>query len=118
MRLLPAKLPWSGHPPGLYVPHSLVPVDLDRDGRPDIVAGEMTAGGWKFPLHDNPTVYAFMNQGGLAFRREVLHQGAGAHEMRSARVGPNGRRILYAADEIQLQKFPDMITVVSMWEIR
>lgn len=36
---------------GLYCPHSLVLADLDGDRQTDMIVGEMTAGGWSFPLN-------------------------------------------------------------------
>jgi hypothetical protein len=111
--------PWNGHliERGLYCPHSLVLADLDRDGRTDIIAGEMTAGGWDFPLHPNPHIYAYMNDGGLTFRRSTLVSGWGVHEMSLAPARADGRLLILAADEIQPQKFPEMKTHVSTWTI-
>ncbi len=36
--------------------------DIDDDGRPDILVGEMTAGGWSFPLHEAPKILAYRNR--------------------------------------------------------
>jgi hypothetical protein len=106
------------HPvdPGVYCAHSLQLADLNRDGRLDIIVGEMTAGGWDFPLQDNPKIYAYMNRGGLAFTKNVLIENAGVHEMGLLRDGE--AIVLYAADEIQLHKFPDMNTNVNLWRIK
>jgi hypothetical protein len=87
-----------------------VVADLDADKRPDIIAGDMTAGGWDFPLNPRLKIAAYMNRGGLRFERITLVEGWGVHEMGLTR--PRGGRpfILYAADEIQPQKFPEMKT--------
>ena len=100
---------------GLNCPHSIVAIDIDGDGLPDVIAGEMAAGGWDFPLKDNPAVYVYLNKGDMNFERVVLYEGVGVHEMRKGATGD--RTILYAADELQLKKFPDMVTDVSMWTI-
>src|SRR5205085_3605920 len=42
---------------GLYCPHSLLAADVDRDGRLDLIVGEMTAGGWDFPLNPVPKIF-------------------------------------------------------------
>ena len=47
---------------GLYCPHSLVVADVDRDGRTDVIVGEMTAGGWDFPLNRSPKIFAYRNR--------------------------------------------------------
>jgi hypothetical protein len=111
--------PWSCHliDRGLYCPHSLVLADLNRDGRLDIIAGEMTAGGWNFPLNPDPRFLAYANEGHLKFRRSTLVSGWGVHEMDLAPPGDNGCILILAADEIQPQKFPDMRTHVSTWRI-
>ncbi|HOX03963.1 MAG: VCBS repeat-containing protein [Verrucomicrobia bacterium] len=102
---------------GLYCPHSLVVADLDGDGRPDIVAGEMSAGGWKFPLHDNPRIYAYFNRGGGRFEKRVLWEGEGVHEMGMLPRREGGPVVLFAADETQTWKIPDMKTHVNLWTI-
>lgn len=48
--------------------------------------------------------------------RVTLEEGWGVHEMQAA-PQPGGGWLLFAADEIQLQKFADMKTHVSCWEI-
>ncbi len=75
--------PWSCREleRGLYCPHSLVLTDLDRDGRPDVVVGEMTAGGWSFPLNPAPRIIAWLNRGDKAPDRHILAEGLGVHEM-------------------------------------
>jgi len=102
---------------GLYAPHSLEVTDADEDGDYDIIAGEMTAGGWDFPLHENPTIWIYVNQGGLSFRKYPFAQGEGVHEMKLAPVRIDGMQVLFGADEIQLWKFPEMDTHVGFWLI-
>ena len=43
---------------GLYCPHSLVLIDANGDSRLDILVGEMTAGGWDFPLNPAPGCFS------------------------------------------------------------
>ena len=102
---------------GLYCPHSLVLADLDRDGRTDIIIGEMTAGGWSFPLNPRPRIVAFLNRGDRPFERQVLSEGLGVHEMGRLPQKRAGALTLFAAAEIQPQKFPDMKTHVSQWTV-
>jgi hypothetical protein len=102
---------------GLYCPHSLVLADLDRDGRPDVVAGEMTAGGWSFPLNPKPRIIAWLNRGDQPPERRVLAEGRGVHEMGMLPKLTDGACTLFAADEIQPQKFPEMQTHVSLWTV-
>jgi hypothetical protein len=102
---------------GLYCPHSLVLADLDGDARTDIVTGEMTAGGWSFPLNPRPRIMAFLNRGDQRFERHALAEGLGVHEMGSVPDKQKGVLTLFAADEIQ-QKFPEMRTHVSSWSIQ
>ncbi|HLJ10110.1 MAG TPA: VCBS repeat-containing protein, partial [Planctomycetaceae bacterium] len=101
---------------GLYCPHSLVLADLDGDARTDIVTGEMTAGGWSFPLNPHPRILAFLNHGDQAFERHVLAEGLGVHEMGSFPDKQKDALTLFAADEIQ-QKLPEMKTHISTWTI-
>jgi hypothetical protein len=102
---------------GLYCPHSLELVDLDGDSRMDIITGEMTAGGWDFPLNENPRIIAFLNRGEQPFERRVLAEGQGVHEMHLLPERPGRSLRLFAADEIQPQKFPQMKTRVGIWTI-
>ncbi len=102
---------------GLYCPHSLVLADVNDDNRLDIIVGEMTAGGWKYPMNPKPRILLYLNRGGLEFTRHTLAVGWGVHEMKSAPVGPADEVFIYAADEIQLQKFSDMKTHVVGWRI-
>jgi hypothetical protein len=92
-------------------------VDLDGDSRMDIITGEMTAGGWDFPLNENPRIIAFLNRGEQPFERRVLAEGQGVHEMHLLPERPGRSLRLFAADEIQPQKFPQMKTRVGIWTI-
>ena len=100
---------------GLDAPHSLVVLDLNDDDRPDFLVGEMTSGGWDFPMNPNPKIYAYINQGNLQFKKELFSAGWGVHEMKIAPDKVDGRTMIYAADEIQPQKFNAMNTHVSYW---
>ena len=102
---------------GLNVPHSLVVADLNADKKPDFIVGEMTAGGWNFPLNPNPKLYVYLNQGDQEFSKSVLYEGWGVHEMRIFPEPYQGKIMVYAADEIQPQKFNNMNTHVSYWLI-
>lgn len=111
--------PWRQHPvdSGLDAPHSLVVLDLNEDGKPDFLVGEMTAGGWDFPYNPNPQIYAYINQGNMQFEKTVFSEGWGVHEMRLLPNKLEGKTVVYAADEIQPQKFDAMNTHVSYWKI-
>jgi len=102
---------------GLDAPHSLVVADLNNDQKPDFLVGEMTAGGWNFPMNPNPKIFAYINQGNLKFRKSVISEGWGVHELRLFPQPYNGGIMVYAADEIQPQKFNNMNTHVSYWLI-
>ncbi len=100
----------------VYCPHSLVVADVNGDKRPDILVGEMTCGGWNFPYNNHPKLYLYLNQGNLVFRKYMLHEGWGVHMMRQAPLTP-GKVFVFAADEMQLRRFPDMTTHVVGWQI-
>jgi hypothetical protein len=99
-----------------YCPHSLVVADVNKDKRPDILVGEMTAGGWWFPRNLNPHLYLYLNLGNMKFRKHILHTGWGVHMMRNARLPNNDSIFVFAADEIQ-SWYEDMITRVVGWTI-
>lgn len=101
----------------LYAPHSLVASDLNGSGYKDVIVGEMTAGGWDYPLQDNPKIYIFWNNGDGTFHKEALIEGWGVHELGLV-TRPDGTKMLYAADEIQPHKFEEMETHVSYWLLK
>jgi hypothetical protein len=105
---------------GLYCPHSLVLADLDANGRIDVLTGEMTAGGWSFPLNPRPRIIAYLQGDDGSFGRQVLSERWGVHEMglvpKRAGESPTSWTI-FAADETQTQKFPDMQTYVNLWRL-
>ena len=101
---------------GLYCPHSLVVTDVNKDNRPDIIAGEMTAGGWWFPRTPAPKLYLYLNQGNLKFKKYILHEGWGIHMMRLVKIQPDDRVFVFAADEIQ-SWYKDMNTHIVGWII-
>jgi hypothetical protein len=100
----------------IYCPHSLVVTDIDKDHRSDILVGEMTAGGWWFPLNSDPHLYLYLNLGNMKFRKYVLHTGWGVHMMHKAELPDNDYIFIYAADEIQ-SWYKDMTTHVVGWTI-
>ncbi|MBN1291746.1 MAG: hypothetical protein JXB48_07890 [Candidatus Latescibacteria bacterium] len=102
----------------LYCPHSLISADLNADDTPDLITGEMTAGGWEFPMNDNPQILAWLNRGDGSFIRVVIHEGLGVHEMKQAPEKPDRSVMIYSADEIQPYKFKNMNTHVVNWLIR
>jgi len=101
---------------GLYCPHSLVVTDVNADSRPDIIIGEMTAGGWMFPGNSDPKLYLYLNQGNLKFEKYVLHSGWGIHMMRMASHQADNKTFIFGADEIQ-PWYEDMTTHVVGWTI-
>lgn len=100
----------------IYCPHSLVVADVNHDKRPDVLVGEMTAGGWWFPKNPNPRLYLYLNMGHLKFRKFVLHEGWGVHMMRLAPENQENKIFVFAADEIQ-PWYEDMTTHVVGWTI-
>jgi hypothetical protein len=97
----------------LYCPHSLVVVDANGDGKLDIIVGEMTAGGWEMQMGDKPKIYLYLNQGNLQFKRYVISEGIGVHEMRMAPQKPGDQNLfVFASDEIQPWHFGKMTTHV------
>jgi hypothetical protein len=101
---------------GLYCPHSLVVVDVNSDKLPDIIVGEMTAGGWYFPRNPQPEIFLYLNQGDLKFQKYIFHTGHGVHMMRLAWLPPDNNLFIFAADEIQ-SWYKDMNTHVIGWTI-
>ncbi|MFC2126198.1 FG-GAP repeat domain-containing protein [Bacteroidota bacterium] len=101
---------------GIYCPHSLIVTDVNRDNLPDIIVGEMTAGGWWFPRISNPRLYLYLNEGKLKFRKFILHEGWGTHMMRIASEQPDDKIFVFAADEIQ-PWYKDMTTHVVGWTL-
>lgn len=102
---------------GIYCPHSLVVTDVNNDSRPDILVGEMTAGGWWFPRNPAPKLYLYINKGNMEFQKQILYEGRGIHMMRLASERTDNQIFVYAADEIQ-SWFRDMNTHVVGWLIR
>lgn len=100
----------------LYAPHSVVTGDLDADGRPDFIVGEMSAAGWDFTINPNPRIYGYVSRGGR-FERHLIAEGWGVHEMRVLPERIDGHLVVYAADEIQPQKFDGMMTHIGYWTI-
>ena len=96
---------------GLYCLHSLVVADVNNDKLPDIIAGEMTAGGWWFPRNPNPRIYLYLNEGQLKFKKFIISEGLGVHMMRMAPAQKQNKIFVFAADEIQ-SWYKDMITHV------
>ena len=101
---------------GLYCPHSLVITDVNMDHRPDIIVGEMTAGGWWFPENQQPRVFLYLNMGHLEFRKYKISKGLGVHMMQLAPPLPGNKIFIFAADEIQ-PWYKDMKTHVIGWTI-
>lgn len=109
---------WNCHvlADSLYAPHSLIITDLDGNGFPDIVVGEMECAGWDFERIENPQIFAWLNRGDLQFDRITLAEHAGIHEM-SLAEGKTGETILFGCNETQPQKLEDMETTVYMLRV-
>lgn len=101
---------------GLYCPHNLVVTDVNKDSRPDIITGEMTAGGWWFPKTQTPRLYLYLNLGNMKFRKYILHEGRGIHMMVMAKGHHQDNVFVFASDEIQ-SWYPEMTTHVVGWTI-
>lgn len=108
---------WTLIDTGLYCPHSLEVADLNEDGRPDFVIGEMDAGGWQFPYNPKARLIAYLNQGGLKFQKVVLAEGLGTHEGKFAPKRFQGRFLFYANSTIQ-PWLDGMITTLATWTIQ
>jgi regulation of enolase protein 1 (concanavalin A-like superfamily) len=108
---------WSLIDSDLYCPHTLEVADLNEDGRPDFLIGEMDAGGWQFPYTTKPRLIAYLNQGGGKFQKVVLAEGLGTHEGKFAPRPFQGRTMFYANSTIQ-PWFDGMITNLTTWTIQ
>ena len=91
--------------------------DINKDNRPDIITGEMTAGGWWFPRTPSPKLYLYLNQGNMKFQKYILHEGWGIHMMRNAMLQTSDSIFVFAADEIQ-SWYEDMTTHIVGWTIK
>jgi regulation of enolase protein 1 (concanavalin A-like superfamily) len=101
---------------GLYSPHSLSAADLDEDGRPDLILGEMEAGGYRVPLKVNPRIYAYLNRDGGRFDRVMLGEGTGLHEAKIAPRRFHGKLAYYSNSTTQ-PWLDGMISHLSLWTV-
>lgn len=100
----------------LYCPHNLIITDINKDNLPDIITGEMTAGGWMFPRTPSPKLYLYLNKGNMKFQKFVLHEGLGTHMMSLVPGLFKDKVFIFAADEIQ-SWYKDMKTHLAGWTI-
>ena len=102
----------------LHTPHSLVVTDVNGDGKPDIIVAEMTAGWGELKMNDNPKLFLYLNQGNLKFKKYVLNEGIGVHEMRMAPRKPGDKNVfVFSSDEIQPWYFGKQTTHIVGWTI-
>lgn len=108
---------WSLIDSDLYCPHTLDVADLNEDGRPDFLIGEMDAGGWEFPYTAKARLIAYLNQGGGKFRKVVIAEGLGTHEAKFAPRPFRGRTMFYGNSTTQ-PWFDGMMTNLTTWTIQ
>ncbi len=108
---------WTLIDTDLYCPHTLEVTDINGDGRPDFVIGEMDGGGWEFPFTTKPRLIAYLNQGSGKFQKVVLAEGLGTHEGKFAPKWFQGRMLFYANNTIQAN-FDGMVTNLTTWTIQ
>ena len=79
---------WTVHPlrDDLFHPHSLQIADLNGDGLPDILVGEMGLGENK-----NPRLFVYVNLGSGRFEENLISEGLGTHEAKVGDLKGDGR---------------------------